>query len=319
MQTVAVESPLEYEVVTDGLRFPEGPVAMEDGSVLVVEIARGTLSRVRPDGTVEVVAECGGPRGGGPNGAAIGPDGAVYVANNGNCFEYIDIGITLPGPVPPGWEGGSIQRVDLDSGEVTTLYTECDGRPLRAPNDLVFDDHGGFWFTDHGVRLERQSDLTGVFYARPDGSSIREVVFPLEAPNGVGLSPDGATLYAAETHTGRVFSWAVTAPGEVAQGLLPLNGGGTILHGAPGLRLFDSLAVDAEGWVCVGTLGEGGITAISPDGASVEFHTIADDPLITNICFGGDDLRTAYITSSGTGRLLRARWPRPGLRLAYNG
>ena len=71
--------------------------------------------------------------------------------------------------------------------------------------------------------------------------------------------------------------------------------------------------------MCVGTLGEGGVTAISPDGSSAEFHTIPEDPLITNICFGGDDLRTAYITSSGTGRLLRARWPRPGLRLAYNG
>ena len=197
--------------MADGLLFPEGPIAMDDGSVLLVEIARGTLSRVQPDGSVEVVAECGG----GPNGAAIGPDGACYVTNNGGCFAWIDIGLTVPGDVPETyWGHGSIQRVDLDTGEVSTIYGECGGRPLRAPNDLVFDEHGGFYFTDHGLRLERTIDRTGVFYARPDGTAIEEVVFPLESPNGVGLSPDGATLYVAETHTGRVWAWSVAWPGR---------------------------------------------------------------------------------------------------------
>lgn len=302
------------EVMAEGLLFPEGPVAMADGSVLVVEIARGTLSRVQPDGSVEVVAECGG----GPNGAAIGPDGACYITNNGGCFEWIDIGLRLPGDVPESyWGHGSIQRVDLVTGAVTTLYEECDDRPLRAPNDLVFDEHGGFYFTDHGLRLERTSDRTGVFYAQPDGSSIREIIFPLDAPNGVGLSPDGDLLYVAETHTGRVWSWPVVGPGEV-EVTMPLNGGGRLLHGAPGMRLFDSLAVDAAGWVCVGTLGTGGITAIPPDGGEVEFRAVPDDPVVTNICFGGEGLATAFVTSSATGRLLRWDWPRGGLPLAYN-
>src|SRR5690349_8412654 len=164
--------PVEWEVVAEGLRFPEGPVAMSDGTVLVGEIERGTVSRVDPsDGSITVVADCGG----GTNGVAIGPDGAAYVCNNGGCFEFIDIGMLIPGPVPDTyWGHGSIQRVDLGTGEVTTLYTECDGNPLRAPNDLVFDAHGGMWFTDHGLRLERSSDRTAVYYAQPDGSSIRE-------------------------------------------------------------------------------------------------------------------------------------------------
>ncbi len=103
--------------VASGLEFPEGPVWMPDGSVLVVEIKRGTLSRVEPDGTVKVVAETGG----GPNGAAIGPDGAVYVCNNGG-FEWIDAnGLTLPGNQPASYTGGSIQRVDLTTGAVQTL------------------------------------------------------------------------------------------------------------------------------------------------------------------------------------------------------
>lgn len=302
----------EWTTVATGLRFPEGPVALDDGSILVVEIERGTLSRVRPDGGVEVVADCGG----GPNGAAIGPDGSVWITNNGGCFEYIDLGgIVIPGGVPPSWTGGSIQKVDLATGAVEVVYTQCDGRPLRAPNDLVFDSHGGFWFTDHGVRLERSSDRTGVFYATADGASIREVIFPLDAPNGVGLSPNGDRVYVAETHTGRVWGWPVPEPGVVAPGAGLLEPHGDLLCGLPGLQLLDSLAVDGDGWVCVGTLANGGVTAISPDGTTLEHHPI-DDLLVTNICFGGPEGRTAYVTASGTGRLLSAEWPRPGLRLA---
>ena len=309
---MAVELPTEYRTVAEGLRFPEGPTPLEDGSVLVVEIARGTLSRVRPDGGVEVVAECGG----GPNGSAIGPDGKIWITNNGGCFEWIDLGTVLvPGGVPATWTGGCIQRVDLDTGVVETVYTHCDGRPLRAPNDLVFDEHGGFWFTDHGVRLERSSDLTGVFYAAVDGSSITEVLHPLEAPNGIGLSPAGDRLYVAETHTGRVYAWDVPEPG-VATGSGLLAPHGDLLAGLPGLQLLDSLAVDGEGNVCVGTLSNGGLTVISPDGASVQ-HLPVDDLLVTNVAFGGPGLRTAYVTASATGRLLAFDWPVDGLAAPF--
>lgn len=306
----------ELRDIATGLRFPEGPVAMSDGSVLLVEIARGTLSRVETtSGSVEVVAECGG----GPNGAAVGPDGAIYLCNNGGCFEWIDLGgLTVPGPPPASYPGrGAIQRVDLESGKVEELYTECDGNPLRAPNDIVFDTAGGFWFTDHGVRHARSSDRTGIYYALADGSSIREVLFPLDAPNGIGLSPAGDRLYAAETHTGRVWAWDVPEPG-VASGSNPLGAAhGDLLCGLAGYQLLDSLAVDGDGWVCVGTLINGGITSISPDGSRVE-HLATGDPLTTNICFGGADLRTAYLTCSATGRLVATDWPRPGLALAYS-
>ncbi|MEM7140442.1 MAG: SMP-30/gluconolactonase/LRE family protein [Actinomycetota bacterium] len=303
----------EIRTLATGLLFPEGPIAMADGSVVLVEIERRTLSRVTVDGAVDVIAELGG----GPNGAAIGPDGACYITNNGGCFTFDNsMGVNIPGHPPEDWTGGSIQRVDLATGEFETLYAESSGRPLRAPNDLVFDEHGGFWFTDHGVRFERTSDRTGLHYAKADGSSCVEVVHPLDAPNGIGLSPDGTALYAAETHTGRVFSWAVTAPGQV-NATNPINpGGGELLHGAPGAKLFDSLAVDGDGWVCVGALGEGGITAISPDGSVVE-HTELPDLLVTNICFRGSS-PVAVCTLSGTGQLVEIDWPRPGLDLAHS-
>jgi len=301
----------EFEEIASGLLFPEGPVCMPDGSVLVVEIKGGTLTRVLPGGEKEVVAELGG----GPNGAAIGPDGKVYICNNGG-FEWAEVGgLLLPGDQPADYTGGSIQRVDLETGDFETLYTECDGIPLKGPNDLVFDDTGGFWFTDHGKTRARDRDRTGLFYARPDGSSIREVVFPLDGPNGIGLSPDGRRLYAAETHTGRLFFWDLAGPGEIIPFELSPNKG-RLLVGLPGMQLLDSLALDAEGKVCVGTIINGGITIVSPDGSSVE-HVPMPDILTTNIAFGGPDRRTAYITLSATGRLVAVPWKTPGLELAF--
>jgi len=316
MAATTLVEPAGLRVVASGLRFPEGPVALSDGSVLVVEIAGGVLTRVTPDGATTTVAECGG----GPNGAAIGPDGAVYICNNGGCFDWHErYGLLFPGSPPPAdWPGhGSLQRVDLATGEVETLLTESGGHPLRAPNDLVFDGDGGLWFTDHGVREERMSDRTGVHWCRADGSEAREVAFPLDAPNGIGLSPAGDRLYVAETHTGRLWGWDVTGPGELSGTGLTGPAGAELVGHPGGGALFDSLAVDGDGWICVGTLGtEPGITAFSTDGARVE-RTPLHDPLTTNVCFGPDG-RTAYATLSGTGQLVAFDWPRPGGVLAFS-
>src|SRR6187551_2196793 len=78
------------QIIATGLRYPEGPVALADGSVLVVELAGEALKRVRPDGRVDVVAKIPGS----PNGAAMGPGGKVYVCNNGG-LKFIDVGGTL--------------------------------------------------------------------------------------------------------------------------------------------------------------------------------------------------------------------------------
>ncbi len=217
---------------------------------------------MHPDGRKETAAEPGGS----PNGLAIGPDGALYVCNSGG-WDFMELGdFTIPVPeLPSHHSGGRIERVDLASGDVKVLYTECDGHPLIGPNDLVFDAHGGMWFTDHARREGRVQHLGAIYYAQPDGSSIREVVFPSESPNGIGLSPDGSRVYAAETHTGRVYAWDVTGPGEVARDP-DGHAAGQMLCGLPGMQLFDSLAIDGDGNVVVGTLVTGALTVISPDG-----------------------------------------------------
>lgn len=303
---------MDIELVAEGLQFPEGPIAMADGSVVLVEIKRGTLSRVQPDGRIEVVAELGG----GPNGAAIGPDGAVYVCNNGGFAWHETGGLMIPGHKPDGYVGGSIQRVDLATGAVTTIYTECDGQPLRGPNDLVFDRQGGFWFTDHAKSTPEHREWGALYYARPDGSAITRWRDHIMSPNGVGLSPDETTVYMAETLAGRLWAFDVEAPGRLAEAppILP----GRCVATLPGYQLLDSLAVQADGRVAVATIINGGITMFDPADGGTE-HVAFPDLLTTNICFGGEDLRTAWVTCSGTGRLYRCTWPTPGLRLNFNG
>ncbi len=304
--------PPDLRVITEGLRFPEGPIWFEDGSVVVVEIEAGRLTRVHADGRKEVVAKTGG----GPNGAAMGPDGHCYVCNNGG-FAWFEVReMLIPGEQDEHYSGGRIERVNLDTGAVEVLYSECDGRPLRGPNDIVFDAAGGFWFTDHGKIRERDRDRGGLYYAKIDGSEIREVVYPLDGPNGIGLSPDGRWLYAAETTPGRIWAWKLAAPGVIDPIKAPGRNGGKLLAGLPGYQLLDSLAVDAEGYVCVATIVNGGITAVSPDGETVE-HTPLPDAMTTNICFGGEGLRTAYATLSLSGKLVSFEWPRPGLALHF--
>ena len=300
----------EWTTIAGALRFPEGPVACADGSVIVVEIAAGRLTRVWPDGGTEMVADTGG----GPNGAAVGPDGALYVCNNGGCRWREWRGLLVPDGRPDDYVTGSIQRIDVTTGKVETLYTRAGEVPLHAPNDLVFDAHGGFWFTDNGKSNGRSKTITGVFYATTDGTQCREVIFPLDSPNGIGLSPDGRTLYVAETPTTRLWAFDVVAPGEVA--LVPGHRGmgGRFVYSSSGLAAYDSLAVEACGNIAVATIGTGGITIVSPEGVLVDFVP-ADDPFTTNICWGGADLTTAFVTLGGTGRLVKREWPRPGLAL----
>lgn len=306
---------MEYRVIAEGLGFPEGPVELPGGDILVVEIRTGTLARVTPDGKRTTVATTGG----GPNGAALGPDGAIYVAQNGG-FTWTErtrrdgsTGI-FPGDQADDYIGGQIQRVSPDGSEVTTLYSECDGIPLKGPNDLVFDAEGNFYFTDHGKLRERDRDRTGIFYASPDGKMIREIIFPMESPNGIGLSPDGKVLYIAETPTARVWACPLAGPGEVERRYVLAT-----VPGAPpnNLAMLDSLCVDGDGNVLVATLVNGGITSISPDGSRVE-HTACPDPLTTNCAFGGPGLSTLYVTLSSSGRLIAFdNWPTPGLKLHF--
>ena len=304
----------DVRVIATDLEFPEGPVAMPDGSVLLVEIRGQRLTRVFPDGRKEVVAKIPG----GPNGAAVGPDGKCYICNNGG-FSWISTrNMLMPGP-PAAHEyiGGSIQRVDLQSGKVETVVDRCGDHPLKGPNDLVFDRHGGLWFSDLGKRRARDMDVGAFYYIKPGMKEIVEGVFGLLPANGIGLSPDESTVYIAETPTARLWAFDLSEPGTGRPREVIYRGErGKPIAGLGGYQMFDSLAVEASGNVCVATLISGCISVIAPDGTLVE-QVPTGDRVTTNIAFGGPELKTAFITLSGKGQLVAMDWPRRGLALNF--
>ena len=300
----------DVTILASGFGFPEGPVVCPDRSVILTEIRNNQLSKVNPDGRTSVFSRCGG----GPNGLAFGPDGSLYLCNNGGSL-YIE-GLSMGVAPHPDYKFGYIQRIDAATGDATVLFAQVDGHDLSAPNDIVFDAHGGFYFTDLGKRFSRHRDHGGIYYALPDRSKITTVAYPMLSPNGCGLSPDGKTLYAADTEGARLWAFDIEAPGVLRKPAPHIHHSGRVIAGLPGSARFDSLAVLANGNIAVATLNTGFITEISPAGEIVQAVPMPDI-YPTNICFGGTDMRTAYITLSDSGRLATMRWSSPGLKLNF--
>jgi gluconolactonase len=292
--------PAAIRVLASGLRFPEGPAVSADGSIMVPEIEGGAVSVVRPGGTRTVLAEVGG----GANGCAFGPDGALYVCNDGGLVFTEQDGIRFPVAVPEDYKGGCLQRVDVATGAVRDVFTEVDGTHIGSLNDIVFDTAGFCYFID--------TSLGQIYYADPVAGSVRVAASGLEMPNGAGLSPDGSRLYVAETYSGRLRVFAVTGPGQLAEQ--------PDFYHHPGTsgQYWDGLAVDGAGNVCVADLEGSGIRVISPQGELLgAFVTPVADAYVTNLCFGGPSGDTAYVVSSGRGLLYEVPWPWPGLRLNF--
>lgn len=290
-----------------GLEFPESPIAADDGSVLVSEMAAGRLTRVLADGSAEVFAQTGG----GPNGVGHLADGRLVVCQNGGSRFGI-------GPWPYDFDGCAmlfrpiggpdepvtpqLQLVDA-VGQVSTLATEFttlngQRKPLVRPSDICVDEQGGFYVTDGGTVAGRSRSITGLLYGTADGE-IREVVYPLEMPNGIALSPDGSKVYVAETRTRRIWEFEIVEPGRIgrARGLATVPSGGPLNVGGA-----DGLCVDADGRILVATLGTGGLTVFSPDGELLGAIP-ADDPMTTNVTLSPDG-STLYMTLASTGCLI---------------
>ncbi len=293
--------------VADGLAFPESPLAFPDGSVVVSEMAAGRITRVRPGGGIETVARTGG----GPNGVATLPDGQLVVCQNGGSrfgigpWPYdFDGCVQIFRPVGPPDEPvtPSLQLVGPGGG-VSTLASEFRTRsgatlPLVRPSDICVDGSGGFYVTDGGTTRGRNRAMTGLLYGTVDGD-LREIAYPLEMPNGVALSPDGALLYVAETRTRRVWEFELRGAGVIgrARGLTTVPSGGPMNVGGA-----DGMYVDAAGRILVATLGTGGVTVFSPGGQLLGAIP-TDDPMTTNVTLSADG-RTLFMTLASTGRLV---------------
>jgi len=304
---------MSLTTLAEGLRFPEGPVVLPDGSIALVEIEAQVVSRIAPDGTRSIISRTGG----GPNGLAAGPDNTLILCNNGGFSWHEEPEILRPSGTAPDYTHGRIEVVDIATGAVRTLYDRCGDVMLKGPNDLQLDGKGGFWFSDLGKVRARDRDHGGVYWAALDGSRIVEAAFPIfGGANGIGISPDSEKLYVAETETGRLWAFDIMGPGHLRKNPWPSTSGGSLLCQFPGFRRLDSLAITAAGNIVVATLVSGEITTVSPAGEILDVVKMPER-MPTNICFGGADMKTAYITLSNTGKLVSMPWPEPGLKLPY--
>jgi gluconolactonase len=295
---------MKPRLIASGLVFPEGPAFDRAGDLYVVERRAGVVSRLAPPDGPGRPWERRAARGvfarpgGSPNGAAFGPDGALYVCNAGERVPETD---------RPDGVSGRLERIGAD-GRVEVIARDCDAGPLSSPNDLVFDAQGNLYFTDPvwGAIDLRQSAPGHVCFRSSDGRT-RRLHTGLLFPNGIGLSPDGGTLLVAESLTARVHAFEVRAPGVL---------GPPREFAFLGERVIpDGLALDAAGNALVCGHRSGRIFVFPPAGGRCSAQLEFEDPDLTNVCFGGPERRTLFVTESGLGRVVALEWERPGLEL----
>jgi len=270
---------MDGEIIARGLGFPEGPVWL-DGALYMVEIMDGTIARYDADAGVTRIATTGG----GPNGATLGRDGALYVTQNG--------GMRREGRTTPG-----IQRVTLD-GRVEMITTEVGGLTLEGPNDLAFGRDGRLYFTDpRGASDPRKNGKPGRLFAWDLEAKKGELVLELDPvfPNGIGFTSDGTLLW-TETFPRRVMALVGGKPAPIAE--------------LPERHFPDGFCVDTEGRLYVAST-YGHCVNVIEDGAVVD-RLVCGDGMPTNCCFGGADL---YVTESRHGTLWRFALGREGLAL----
>jgi gluconolactonase len=280
-------------VIAEGLVFPEGPAFDRAGKLYAVELRAGRVSRIAPGGRPEVFALTGGS----PNGAAFGPDGALYVCNAGERDAQTG---------RPDGRSGRLERITPE-GKVEVIGRADDKGPMHSPNDLVFDAHGGFYYTDPawgGVVGQWTPGHVG--YRSRDGK-LRRLHTGFSFPNGIGITPDGNTLVVAESIGGRLHAFEIRETGVL---------GPPREYSALGSDVVpDGFAFDSAGFALVAGHGNGKLFVVPPQGGAPVGTLAFEDPGVTNVCFGGADLRTLFVTEAGLGRIVALDWERPGLVL----
>ena len=258
---------MKPEIAATGLGFPEGPVVLEDGRVVLCEEYGARLSVLDGSG-VSLFAETGGA----PNGATLGADDQLYVAQNGGV-----VGAWRSTPMI----AASIQRVSPD-GAVTEACTQVAGSPLLAPNDICFGPDGRLYFTDPAegydpVNCSKPSRIYAV-----DSGGEGELIVERDPvyTNGLGFSPTGELLWVE----------------SYQRGVYRLKDEARLLCTLPENHLPDGFAVAEDGRIFIATVASHGITILGPDGKYLGLIELDERAFPTNCAFQDNRL---WITDGG--------------------
>ncbi len=270
---VRVQSLGAHATMHSGL---EGPSFDRDGNLYCVDTPWGRIFRVDPQGNFEVVAEYDGW----PNGLKIDRDGRILVA------DY-KLGIV---------------EIDPSSGKVTSVVGKYKLEGFKGCNDLVIARNGDIYFTDQGQT--GLHDPTGRVFRLCKDRTLELLLDNVPSPNGIALSPDETRIYLAVTRDNAI--WRV-----------PLLGRGVTKVGAfirlsGGLAGPDGMAIDEAGGLAVAHAGLGVVWLFDEIGRPTAMVESCEGLMVTNVAYGGADMRDLYITELANGCILKARVPVPG-------
>ena len=267
----SVRLPLESEVkavkVVEVPGYTEGVVVDREGAVYISDVYNGNIYRIGPDGAARVWSHTGAP-----NGHKILPDGTHLVCDG---------------------KQRAVLRLDPAGKIMDKAASEYDGKPLRAPNDLTLDSHGGFYFTDPGGS-NAQNPIGTVHYVDARGKT-HLVAEGLAFPNGIALRPDGRTLLVGESNHNRILSYDLTSPGKAGRrrvfANLPKKEGEQIANEP------DGLCLDAAGNLYVAHYGMRQVQVLSPGGKLLRRYA-AGNLTTSNVAFGGARMDQLYVTGA---------------------
>lgn len=266
---------IEFRRIAGGFQFTEGPVWHPRRYLLFSDIPANRIYRLGPDGNVQVWREPSGNS----NGLTYDRQGRLVACEHGN------------------------RRVSLTAadGPPQPLATYYRGKRLNSPNDAVVRSDGSIYFTDppYGIQEgDRELPYNGVFRIAPDGA-LELVADDFGRPNGVTLAPDEATLYVDDSERRQIRASDVAPDGSLSNGRLWAD------MASPDTGSPDGIKVDREGNVyCT---GPGGVWVYTPEARCLGVLKGPEQP--ANLAFGGDDLRTLYITARTSLYALRTKIP----------
>jgi len=275
-------------IFATGLQNPEGPVALPDGSWVIVEggVERGCITHISADGQTKRIVK----KTGRPNGLAVDVDGVIWAAES---------------------KTPSLLRVTME-GKSEVVATGCDGEAFLFPNDLCFGPDGALYMTDSGVFIDNFApnnqirpdymdvDYDGrVYRINVETGKVTKIDTGIKFTNGIAIGPD-KLLYANETLTGNIYRYE-WKNGQIS-GPRILFGNVISPDAPPGWKGPDGMAFSADGRLYAAVFGQRDVTVLGRDGAVVErIPTMGKLP--TNVAFALPGSRRIHVTEYEFGQL----------------